>query len=143
MEKINQQLSEQIQLNLVQPTTTPPTPNNSNSDVIKQIQVRLKSRAQANNHTNSFQNQLANQQLLLQQVSSKQQQQQQQIPSLFNISNSNQPTTATVQYLTTTTPNNSSASGEHLFFRLVFLSLESPFSPKLNLICQPLQTLHR
>jgi hypothetical protein len=87
VEKINQQLSEQIQLNLVQPTTT-----TSNSDVIKQIQ-----------------NQLANQQLLLQQVSSKQQQQQ-QIPSLFNITNSNntnQPTTATVQYLTTTSNNSS------------------------------------
>ncbi|CAF0801491.1 unnamed protein product [Rotaria sp. Silwood1] len=95
VEKINQQLSEQIQLNLVQPTTTTTT---SNSDVIKQIQ-----------------NQIANQQLLLQQVSSKQQQQQQQqqIPSLFSITNSNgsnQPTTATVQYLTTTTPNNSSTS---------------------------------
>ncbi|CAM4749838.1 unnamed protein product [Rotaria magnacalcarata] len=92
VEKINQQLSEQIQLNLVQPTTTSqPT---TNSDIIKQIQ-----------------NQLANQQLLLQQVSSKQQQQQ-QIPSLFSITNSNntnQPTAATVQYLTTT-PNNSSTS---------------------------------
>ncbi|CAF3324919.1 unnamed protein product [Rotaria socialis] len=92
VEKINQQLSEQIQLNLVPPTTTSqPT---TNSDIIKQIQ-----------------NQLANQQLLLQQVSSKQQQQQ-QIPSLFSITNSNntnQPTTATVQYLTTT-PNNSSTS---------------------------------
>jgi hypothetical protein len=97
VEKINQQLSEQIQLNLVQPTTT--TANTtSNSDVIKQIQ-----------------NQLANQQLLLQQVSSKQQQQQ-QIPSLFSITNSNnsnQPTTATVQYLTTTPPN-SSTSGLNL-----------------------------
>ncbi|UJR23075.1 hypothetical protein I4U23_026098 [Adineta vaga] len=93
VEKINQQLNEQIQLNLVQPTTTAQTTNNS--DVIKQIQ-----------------SQLANQQLLLQQVSSKQQQQQ-QIPSLFSITNSNtanQPTTATVQYLTTT-PNNSSTSG--------------------------------
>ncbi|CAF4714330.1 unnamed protein product, partial [Rotaria socialis] len=47
VEKINQQLSEQIQLNLVQPPPLPPT-NTSNSDVIKQIQ-----------------NQLANQQLLL------------------------------------------------------------------------------
>ncbi|CAF1170723.1 unnamed protein product [Adineta ricciae] len=92
VEKINQQLNEQIQLNLVQPTTTTQTTNNS--DVIKQIQ-----------------NQLANQQLLLQQVSSKQQQQ--SIPSLFSITNSNntnQPTTATVQYLTTSTPNNSSTS---------------------------------
>ncbi|CAF3650674.1 unnamed protein product [Rotaria socialis] len=96
VEKINQQLSEQIQLNLVPPTTTSqPT---TNSDIIKQIQ-----------------NQLANQQLLLQQVSSKQQQQQ-QIPSLFSITNSNntnQPTTATVQYLTTT-PNNSSTSGVNI-----------------------------
>ncbi|CAF1161808.1 unnamed protein product [Adineta steineri] len=96
VEKINQQLNEQIQLNLVQPTTTT-TQTTNNSDVIKQIQ-----------------NQLANQQLLLQQVSSKQQQQQQQqqIPSLFSITNSNnnQPTTATVQYLTTT-PNNSSTAG--------------------------------
>ncbi|CAF1237726.1 unnamed protein product [Rotaria magnacalcarata] len=96
VEKINQQLSEQIQLNLVQPTTTSqPT---TNSDIIKQIQ-----------------NQLANQQLLLQQVSSKQQQQQ-QIPSLFSITNSNntnQPTAATVQYLTTT-PNNSSTSGVNI-----------------------------
>ncbi|CAF2454418.1 unnamed protein product [Rotaria sp. Silwood2] len=96
VEKINQQLSEQIQLNLVQPTTTSQT---TNSDIIKQIQ-----------------NQLANQQLLLQQVSSKQQQQQQQIPSLFSITNSNntvQPTTATLQYLTTT-PNNSSTSGVNI-----------------------------
>ncbi|CAF4243741.1 unnamed protein product, partial [Rotaria sp. Silwood2] len=95
VEKINQQLSEQIQLNLVQPTTTSQT---TNSDIIKQIQ-----------------NQLANQQLLLQQVSSKQQQQQ-QIPSLFSITNSNntvQPTTATLQYLTTT-PNNSSTSGVNI-----------------------------
>ncbi|CAF1199698.1 unnamed protein product [Rotaria sordida] len=97
VEKINQQLSEQIQLNLVQPTTTS-QPTTTNSDIIKQIQ-----------------NQLASQQLLLQQVSSKQQQQQQQqqqIPSLFSITNSNntnQPTTATLQYLTTT-PNNSSTS---------------------------------
>ncbi|CAF0947051.1 unnamed protein product [Rotaria sp. Silwood1] len=95
VEKINQQLSEQIQLNLVQPTPTSQTTTATNSDIIKQIQ-----------------NQLANQQLLLQQVSSKQQQQQQQIPSLFSITNSNninQPTTATLQYLTTT-PNNSSTS---------------------------------
>jgi len=39
VEKINQQLSEQIQLNLVQPTPT--TQTTSNSDVIKQIQVKL------------------------------------------------------------------------------------------------------
>ena len=40
VEKINQQLSEQIQLNLVQPP--PPTQTaTSNSDVIKQIQVKL------------------------------------------------------------------------------------------------------
>ncbi|CAF1295270.1 unnamed protein product [Adineta steineri] len=103
VEKINQQLSEQIQLNLVQTPPPPPTTTTSNSDVIKQIQ-----------------NQLANQQLLLQQVTSKQQQQQQQqqqqIPSLFSITNSNnsnQPTTATVQYLTTT-PNNSSTAGLNL-----------------------------
>lgn len=38
VEKINQQLSEQIQLNLVQPTTA--TQTTSNSDVIKQIQVK-------------------------------------------------------------------------------------------------------
>ncbi|CAF1274101.1 unnamed protein product [Rotaria sordida] len=102
VEKINQQLSEQIQLNLVQPTTTS-QPTTTNSDIIKQIQ-----------------NQLASQQLLLQQVSSKQQQQQQQqqqqIPSLFSITNSNntnQPTTATLQYLTTT-PNNSSTSGVNI-----------------------------
>ncbi|CAF1675226.1 unnamed protein product, partial [Adineta ricciae] len=97
VEKINQQLSEQIQLNLVQ-TTPAPSTTPSNSEVIKQIQT-----------------QLASQQLLLQQVSSKQQQQQQQqqIPSLFSITNStnsNQPTTATVQYLTTTTPTNSSTT---------------------------------
>jgi RecG-like helicase len=104
VEKINQQLNEQIQLNLVQPTTTNAT-TTSNSDVIKQIQ-----------------NQLANQQLLLQQVSSKQQQQQQQIPSLFSITNSNQPTTATVQYLTTT-PTNSSTSGKNIC--LIFLCLEN------------------
>lgn len=46
VEKINQQLSEQIQLNLVQPTTA--TTTTTNTDVIKQIQ-----------------NQFANQQLLL------------------------------------------------------------------------------
>lgn len=53
VEKINQQLNEQIQLNLVQPPA--PAQTTSNTDVIKQIQ-----------------NQLANHQLLLQQVSSKQ-----------------------------------------------------------------------
>jgi hypothetical protein len=89
VEKINQQLNEQIHHNLVQPTSTPiTTQTTSNPDVIKQIQ-----------------NQIASQQLLLQQVSSKQQSQQ-QIPSLFSITNntstnSNQPTTATVQYLST------------------------------------------
>ena len=49
VEKINQQLSEQIQLNLVQPSTTPTTTTTSNSgtanaDVIKQIQVRKKAK---------------------------------------------------------------------------------------------------
>jgi hypothetical protein len=44
VEKINQQLSEQIQLNLVQPTTT-----TSNSDVIKQIQVKFIKKKKAKN----------------------------------------------------------------------------------------------
>jgi hypothetical protein len=39
VEKINQQLNEQIQLNLVPPTQT--TQTTSNSDVIKQIQVKF------------------------------------------------------------------------------------------------------
>lgn len=71
VEKINQQLSEQIQLNLVQPTTA--TTTTTNTDVIKQIQVRTDNNRILFNRCYfliafglPFQNQFANQQLLLQ-----------------------------------------------------------------------------
>jgi len=75
VEKINQQLNEQIQLNLVQPTT-----NTGQTEVVKQIQ---------------------NQQVLLQQVSSKQSQ---QVPNVFSISSTNPPTLQYVTTTSNTTP---------------------------------------
>lgn len=65
---------------------------------------------------------------------SSKQQQQQQIPSLFSITNSNSPTTATVQYLTTTPANPTTSGKKNVFFFLPSFHAEiSPFDESNSL----------